>query len=108
MKTKVISAIAGGLLLTACSLNGFAATDKAKLTQRMNDAGTVITEIMGAPDKGIPNSILAGAKCVVVIPSFKKGAFIVGAQYGQGVATCRTPRGWSAPVAVQLEGGSVG
>jgi SH3 domain-containing YSC84-like protein 1 len=106
--TKGIAAIAGGLIMTACSLNGLAATDKAKLTQRMNDAGTVISEIMAAPDKGIPNSILAGAKCVVVIPSYKKGAFIVGAQYGQGVATCRTPRGWSAPVAVQLTGGSVG
>ncbi|HEX7158303.1 MAG TPA: lipid-binding SYLF domain-containing protein [Edaphobacter sp.] len=108
MKTNVLSTIAGGLLLTVCSLNGLAATDKAKLTQRMNDAGTVISEIMAAPDKAIPNGILAGAKCVVVIPSYKKGAFIVGAQYGQGVATCRTPRGWSAPVAVQLTGGSVG
>src|SRR5277367_4433492 len=63
---------------------------------------------MATPDKGIPQSILAGASCVVVVPSFKKGAFVVGAQYGQGVATCRTPRGWSAPVFVQLTGGSFG
>ncbi len=63
---------------------------------------------MGTPDKGIPQSILAGASCVVVIPSFKKGAFVVGAQYGQGVATCRTHNGWSAPVFVKLEGGSFG
>jgi lipid-binding SYLF domain-containing protein len=63
---------------------------------------------MATPDKGIPQSILASAACVVVIPSYKKGAFVVGAQYGQGVATCRTPRGWSAPVFVQLAGGSFG
>ena len=63
---------------------------------------------MATPDKGIPQSILAGASCVVVIPSFKKGAFVVGGQYGQGAATCRTGHGWSAPVFVQLAGGSVG
>ena len=63
---------------------------------------------MATPDKGIPQTILRGASCVVVIPSFKKGAFVVGGQYGQGVATCRTPKGWSAPVFVQLAGGSFG
>jgi lipid-binding SYLF domain-containing protein len=68
----------------------------------------VINEIMATPDKGIPQSILAKAQCVTVIPSFKKGAFVVGGQYGQGVATCRTPNGWSAPVFVQLAGGSFG
>src|ERR1700759_452110 len=63
---------------------------------------------MATPDKAIPNGVLAGAVCVVVIPSYKKGAFVVGAQYGQGVATCKTSRGWSAPVFVKLTGGSVG
>jgi lipid-binding SYLF domain-containing protein len=64
---------------------------------------------MATPDKSIPGGILAGASCVVVIPSYKKGAFVVGAQYGQGVATCRTESGkWSAPVCVQLAGGSFG
>jgi len=80
----------------------------AKLSDRLDDAAAVIQEVMATPDKGIPQSILAGASCVVVIPKYKKGAFIVGAQYGQGVATCRTPRGWSAPVFVQLTGGSFG
>ena len=80
----------------------------AKLGDRLNDAANVIDEVMGVPDKGIPQSILADAKCVVVVPSFKKAAFGVGAQYGQGVASCRTPRGWSAPVFVRLEGGSFG
>jgi SH3 domain-containing YSC84-like protein 1 len=108
MKMKAISAIASGLALMVCSLSASAATDKAKLAERMNDADAVITQVMAAPDKAIPGGILAGAKCVVVVPSYKKGAFVVGAEYGQGVATCRTPRGWSAPVCVQLTGGSVG
>lgn len=97
-----------GMTLAALSLPVFAAPDKAKLDERLTSAQAVVNEIMRTPDKGIPQSILAGASCVVVIPSFKKGAFIVGAQYGQGVATCRTPKGWSSPVFVQLAGGSVG
>jgi len=84
------------------------AQDSDKLSDRLVSATDVIDEVMSTPDKGIPESILAGAKCVVVIPSFKKAAFIGGVQYGQGVATCRTPDGWSAPVFVQLEGGSFG
>lgn len=84
------------------------ASDMAKMDERLNSAADVIQEIMATPDKGIPSSILAGASCVVVVPSYKKGAFIVGGQYGQGVATCRTPRGWSAPVFVRLSGGSFG
>jgi len=84
------------------------AADMHKMDDRLNDAANVIQEIMHTPDKGIPSSILSGASCVVVVPAYKKGAFIVGAQYGQGVATCRTPRGWSAPVFVKLEGGSFG
>jgi lipid-binding SYLF domain-containing protein len=84
------------------------AADMHKMDDRLNDSAAVIQEIMATPDKGIPASILAGASCVVVVPHYKKGAFIVGAQYGQGVATCRTPHGWSAPVFVKLEGGSFG
>jgi lipid-binding SYLF domain-containing protein len=83
-------------------------TDKAKLDDRLESARQVIDEVMSVPDKGIPQSILAGASCVVVVPHYKKGAFVFGAQYGQGVATCRTPQGWSAPVFVKLEGGSFG
>ncbi len=97
-----------GMAIAALSLPAFAASDKAKLDERLTSAQAVVNEVMKTPDKGIPQSILAGASCVVVIPAFKKGAFIVGAQYGQGAATCRTPKGWSAPVFVQLAGGSVG
>jgi lipid-binding SYLF domain-containing protein len=96
------------MALTATSLSAFGEADKATIDQRLMSARAVIQEVMATPDKGIPQSILAGASCVVVIPSFKKAAFLVGAQYGQGVATCRTPNGWSAPVFVQLAGGSFG
>src|ERR1700677_96338 len=105
---KTISAVACGLAMVAGSMVAHAEGDRAKVAQRLNDAGEVIRQIMAPPDRSIPSSILAGASCVVVIPSYKKAAFAVGAQYGQGVATCRTPRGWSAPVFVQLAGGSFG
>ncbi len=103
---KVLATLCGSLLLA-----GFLparAADMGTLNERLNSSADVIEQIMATPDKGIPSSILAGASCVVVIPKYKKGAFVVGAQYGQGVATCRTPRGWSAPVFVKLEGGSFG
>ncbi len=84
------------------------AADMHKMDDRLTSAAEVIQEIMATPDKGIPSSILEKARCVVVVPHYKKGAFVIGAQYGQGVATCRTARGWSAPVFVKLEGGSFG
>lgn len=105
---KRISGILCGATLLASTLSGFAADDKAKLDERLANAQAVLTEIMATPDKGIPQNILAGASCVVVIPKYKKGALTVGIQYGQGVATCRTGHGWSAPVFVKLEGGSFG
>lgn len=107
---KFLATLCGSLLL-AGMLPAHAAdraSDQAKIQERLNDAADVIQEIMATPDKGIPSSILAGASCVVVVPHYKKGAFVVGAQYGQGAATCRTPRGWSAPVFVMLTGGSFG
>jgi SH3 domain-containing YSC84-like protein 1 len=106
---KKIAVILCGLAVMGGTLSAHAQDDKAKIVDRLAAAGQVVDEIMATPDKGIPSGILAGASCVVVIPSYKKGAFVVGAQYGQGVATCRTSTGkWSAPVCVQLAGGSFG
>jgi len=107
MKRFATVCTAAALMVGAAQVS-FAEADKAKLDERMNDARAVIDEIMATPDKGIPQGILAGASCVVVIPKYKKGAFVIGAQYGQGVATCRTGHGWSAPAFVQLAGGSFG
>jgi lipid-binding SYLF domain-containing protein len=109
MMMKRISGIACGLAMLAGSMAAHAEGDRAKVAQRLNDAGEIIRQIMATPDRAIPSSILAGASCVVVVPSYKKAAFVVGGQYGQGVATCRTRDGrWSAPVCVQMAGGSFG
>ena len=96
------------LCIAGMSLPALAASDKASLDQRLENARTVIDEIMQTPDKGIPDGIVKQATCIAVVPSMKKGAFIVGAQYGQGVVTCRTGRGWSGPVFIRMAGGSFG
>lgn len=86
----------------------WAADDRAKELDRVQAATDVLNEIMAAPDKGIPEEILPKAECVAVVPSLKKGGFIVGASYGKGVATCRTGKVWSALAPIKLEGGSLG
>lgn len=111
MKRFTAGVVAAAMLTVGAAQFSFAAggdSDKAKLSERLAAASEVINEVMSVPDKAIPQSILAGASCVVVIPHYKKGAFVIGAQYGQGVATCRTDHGWSAPAFVQLTGGSFG
>ncbi|MBB5056158.1 lipid-binding SYLF domain-containing protein [Granulicella aggregans] len=79
-----------------------------KLVHRIEASHAILHELMNTPDKGIPLDIAASAQCVIVVPAFKKGAFVIGGEYGQGVATCRTPKGWSAPVFVQMAGASFG
>jgi lipid-binding SYLF domain-containing protein len=105
---KRISGILCGVVVLTATLSAFSQEDKTKLNDRLVSAQAVMNEVMATPDKGIPQGILRGASCVTVIPAYKKGALGIGVQYGQGVATCRTPNGWSAPVFVQLEGASVG
>jgi len=95
------------VLVLLLSLPAFGA-DRAKVVDRLNEAASVLDEIMAAPDKGIPQEILASAKCVAVVPSLLKGGFVFGGAYGKGVATCRTPQGWSAPALFRMEGGSFG
>jgi SH3 domain-containing YSC84-like protein 1 len=73
-----------------------------------NKAATVLNEIMGTPDKGIPRDLLAKAECVAVFPKVVKAGFIVGGAGGRGVASCRTPQGWSAPAYFEIKSGSVG
>src|SRR3954465_11116963 len=75
---------------------------------RLKAAGEILNDIMAAPDKGIPAEIIGKADCIAIVPSLKKGGFIVGGSYGKGVATCRVASGWSAPVFFRMEGGSVG
>src|SRR6202046_4702902 len=68
----------------------------------------VFREIMNTPDRGIPQDLLKSAKCIAIIPGDKKFAFVFGGSYGRGLATCRTGHGWSAPMFVAIDGGSVG
>jgi len=75
---------------------------------RAETAATVLSEIMSAPDKGIPEEVLGSAKCVAVVPTLLKGGFIFGGAHGRGLATCRTGDGWSAPAPFAMTGGSFG
>jgi len=75
---------------------------------RIQTSSTILSQIMSAPDRAIPDGIMSGAKCIAIIPSSLKASFVFGANYGKGVATCRTENGWSAPVFFLLTGGSFG
>jgi SH3 domain-containing YSC84-like protein 1 len=103
---KNVTAIVTTALLL-CASTAFAALGKDEL-KRLNEATTVLTEMRGAPDNGVPDQIWNKAECVVVIPSMKKAAFIVGGEFGSGVMSCRHANGWSAPVFMQLAKGSAG
>src|SRR5579872_3531250 len=78
--------------------------------QRLDAAAAVFAEVMGAPDKGIPQEMLEHAHCIVIVPELKTAAFVVGAKYGKGILSCRNKvgSGWSAPGTVRIEGGSFG
>ena len=84
------------------------ASDRQDDNDRTQKAAQVFKEIMDTPDKAIPHDLLNSAKCIAIIPGDKKFAFIFGGNYGRGVASCRTPHGWSAPMFIALDGGSVG
>ena len=77
---------------------------------RLTSAAEVLSDMMHASDKGIPQDLMNKAQCVVIVPGMKKGAFIVGAKYGKGFVACRREggMGWTAPAAIRVEGGSVG
>jgi lipid-binding SYLF domain-containing protein len=104
------------LLLLVCFLTSILSADEdtkapeanTKASGRIEAAGTVLDEIQGAPDQRIPEEVLSSAECVAVVPSLLNGGFVVGGRYGKGVASCRTPKGWSAPAFFTIGGGSFG
>ena len=105
---KKLAALLLTLALCAPTLTADETKDNTKAEDRIKAAGTVLDEIESAPDTGIPEDLLKSAECVAVVPSLLKGGFIVAARYGRGVASCRTPKGWSAPAFVFTSGGSFG
>ncbi len=81
---------------------------RADVLNRLSDSGKILTELTSAPDQGIPEKVLADAKCVAIVPDMVKGGFVIGAQHGRGVATCRSGNRWSAPAFFTLTGGNWG
>src|SRR5690348_15064747 len=84
------------------------AEDKSDVQKRLDNASTVLQEITAAPDKGIPEDVLNGAKCIAIVPHMVKAGFGIGGQHGKGVATCKNTQGWSAPSFFTISGGSFG
>src|ERR1017187_5163456 len=99
-------------VVLALALSSLAPMMQAKedADQRLTAAAEVLTDMMNANDKGIPQDLINKSHCVVVVPGLKKGAFIFGGKYGKGFVMCRraSGSGWSAPAAIRVEGGSVG
>jgi lipid-binding SYLF domain-containing protein len=99
------------LLLSLLGLAGtfaFAGSAREDTVERLDKSVDVLHSIMATPDKGIPEEVLTGAKCMLIVPNLIKGGFIFGGKHGRGVASCRTSSGWSAPAFVSIGGGSWG
>jgi lipid-binding SYLF domain-containing protein len=97
------------LAIFACVATGVVMGQEMNADHRLKSSAAVINEMMGMPDKGIPQDLLNKAQCIVVIPGLKKAAFLVGGSYGRGFASCRkAQRGWGSPAAMRIEGGSFG
>jgi SH3 domain-containing YSC84-like protein 1 len=104
MLKRILIVAAVALLVTVPAV----ASDREDDVKRTHEAAEVFKEIMSTPDHGIPHDLLKSAKCIAIIPGDVKFAFIFGGNYGRGVATCRTGHGWSAPMFLAIDGGSVG
>jgi SH3 domain-containing YSC84-like protein 1 len=105
--TKILALTTLALLFTSLT---WAADDKSEsdINKRIDKSANVLEEVMATPDHAIPDKILDGANCIAVIPSLVKIAVGFGGEHGKGVATCRTAHGWSAPLPIDITGGSWG
>jgi lipid-binding SYLF domain-containing protein len=97
------------IIVAALTVAPLLAADKESV-KRLEESAAVFSEVMAAPDKGIPQEMLENAHCIVIVPGLKTAAFLVGGKYGKGYLSCRNKdsAGWSAPATVRIEGGSVG
>jgi lipid-binding SYLF domain-containing protein len=96
------------MLTLALSLSARAGSTREDDIHRIQDSAQIFHEIMGTPDKAIPQDLLESAQCIAIIPSEMKFAFVVGGNYGKGLVTCRGVKSWSAPVFLTVSGGSLG
>jgi len=103
---KTISLLLMGFM--GVGTGAWASSAREDSVARLQSSVEVLQAIMATPDKGIPEEVLNGAKCILVVPNLIKGGFIVGGKHGRGVASCRTSEGWSAPAFVSVGGGSAG
>ncbi len=104
MKSRIYALVAILILTVGVSR---AEQTKTDTVERLQSATKVLHQIVNAPDKGIPDEVLKGAKCIAVVPGLIKGGFIIAGKHGRGVATCRLPSGsWSAPAFFVISGGS--
>jgi lipid-binding SYLF domain-containing protein len=96
-------------MIAALAIAPLVAADKDSV-KRLEESAAVFSEVMAAPDKGIPQDMLENAHCIVIVPGLKTAAFVFGGKYGKGYLSCRNKgaSGWSAPATVRIEGGSVG
>jgi len=113
MKSRSVIRVAAAFCLALavsaiCLAQGLVSKSLKDQTKQSEKAARVFREIMGTPDKAIPQELLDGAECVAVFPSVIKAGFVFGGRGGRGVASCRTARGWSAPAYFNLKGGSFG
>jgi lipid-binding SYLF domain-containing protein len=96
------------LLGLGVTSTAWAAETREDVQNRLDNAALVLHQIMAAPDRGIPQEVLEHAKCIAVVPHMIKGGLVFGAENGRGIATCRTPDGWSAPAFFAITGGNWG
>jgi len=96
------------VMTLAVSLSAFASSSREDDLRRMQDSAQIFEEIMGAPDRAIPQDLLESAQCIAIIPGEMKFAFVVGGNYGKGLVTCRGVKSWTAPLFLTVSGGSFG
>lgn len=108
MRQSLVLLLLVSFLTSVLSADEESKSARTKAAGRIEAAGTVLSEIQSAPDQRIPEEVLGSAECVAVVPSLLNGGFVFGGRYGKGVASCRTPQGWSAPAFFTIGGGSFG
>lgn len=106
-----LTALTLALVLGCTPLTAASEKEKTRNSERWTDASDLFTEIMGTPDRSIPEDLLSNAHCIVIVPGLKKAAFGIGGKFGRGFVLCRNGNGnlgWGPPAAIRIEGGGIG